>query len=107
LKCLHAHSVGNCRFENVKFGPKTSIGRIFLSPYFTWGAPDFRLPPSTIPVAVAPGGESGCGFKKAWVSQVEIIITVLAKAGQCPSYTQIKSRSGPKPSNANEKQPGH
>jgi len=29
------HSVGNCRFKNVKFGPKTSIGRVFLCPYFT------------------------------------------------------------------------
>jgi len=34
LKCFHAHSAENCRFENVKFGPKTSIGRIFLPPYF-------------------------------------------------------------------------
>jgi len=34
LKCFHAHSVENCRFENVKFGPNTSIGRIFLPPYF-------------------------------------------------------------------------
>jgi len=33
LKYFHAKSVGNCRFENVKFGPKTGIGRIFLSPY--------------------------------------------------------------------------
>ena len=35
LKCIHAHSVGNCPVENGKFGPKTTIGRIFLSPYFT------------------------------------------------------------------------
>jgi len=31
LKSIHSHSVGNCGVENVKFGPKTSIGRIFLS----------------------------------------------------------------------------
>ena len=40
MKCIHAHSVGNCRSENIKFGPKTPIGRIFLSPYFTDVDPD-------------------------------------------------------------------
>ena len=41
--CIHSHSVGNCPVENVKFGPKTTIGRIFLSPYFTCIAPKFCM----------------------------------------------------------------